>query len=235
MSATEPTVEQIREWKQQYGDGEIYSTEVKGRVFIFRTLTVGEFFSLPIGENHDHFEVEDLILAAGVLYPSNAELDRVPAGIASTIAEEILQVSGYLNPSKAKQLLDKKREESGQLIQLMKTFIAAAMPSFDLERINNMSFAKLIETVVMAEKVFEIQGAILRGDRVTLDLMDPKEEAENEAAERHNHALNRKPGQAGWNDPIADQLYEKMPEAMQYLQPGQVRADDPIARRLQGG
>lgn len=233
--SSEPTAEQIHEWKQEYGDGEIYSTEIKGRVFVFRTLNVGEFMSLPIGQgNGDQFELEDLILSWGVLYPKNAELDRIPAGIASTIAEEILEVSGFLNPSRAKELLDQKREESGQLIQLMKIFISAAMPSFDVNRVNQMSFSKLIETVVMAEKIFEIQGAILRGDKVSLDLLDPNEELNNEAAERHNHALNRKPGQAGFNDPVADRLYDKMPEAMQLLEPGQVRPNDPIARRLQG-
>lgn len=233
--SSEPTAEQIQEWKQQYGDGEIFSTEIKGKLFVFRTLSIGEFTSLPMGKGGiDQFELEDLILEKGVLYPQDAELDRIPAGIASTIAEEILEVSGFLNPSRAKELLEQKRDESGQLIQLMKIFICAAMPSFDLNRVNDMSFSQLIETVVMAEKIFEIQGAILRGDKVSLDLLDPDEESQQEAAERHNHALNRKPGQAGWNDPVADRLYDKMPEAMQLLEPGQVRPNDPIARRLQG-
>lgn len=199
-----PTNEQIDAWKAQYGP--IYQVEE----FIFRGVTLGES-SRIFKSKMSSAEKEEELVRTAVLWPADFDLDYMPAGIVSSIADEIRSASGAGDPKVAKALLDGFRERNETSIDhIMKALIIAAMPAYTDEQLDEYTFPKLLEKVALAESILRIHKDTALGSDMSLDLVDPEEEAEKEERMATHHNALRKPGQAAYGDPIAEKLKQAL-------------------------
>lgn len=201
--------ELIEEWKSTWGS--IFAVEIRGQEYIFRAATFGEYKDATTQrEDWSSAEAEDKLVAACLLYPKE-NFDRLPAGVITALAEEIIVVSGVGDPRHAKGVIEAKREEALGVEYLMKAFIIATMPTYNDADLDNYTFEQLAMKVALAEKILEVKrGNYLSKIPVTLEIIDPEEEAARLEAERTKHATQQKPGQAGFDDPIARKLHQAL-------------------------
>lgn len=200
----------IFEIKNKYGS--IFETSIKRQTILFRELTFLEFDQVAEFQkngNATNADIEELIIKLAVVYPENFNPDSFPAGSVSSLADEILEESGFSSAAKAKSIVEKKREEVNEVRSLMKAFVLATMNSFQPQDLDDMTFSKLAEYVALSEKIIEIQqnAAGMESTNVSLQLIDPEEEMrkQKDYAERFNSS--RKDGEAKFEDPIARKLW----------------------------
>jgi hypothetical protein len=201
--------ELLYELKLLYGS--VFETTLKKDTIVFRELTFSEFDQITEHQNsgESSAEIEELIIKLGVIYPEDIDLDHYPAGLVSSLAEEILHESGFASPGKAKRILDEKRLEASEVRSLMKAFVLATITSYTPEDLDNLTYTKLAQKVALSEKIMEIKQAILgiESTNVSLQLIDPEEvmEQQEDMAKRYNQS--RKEGEAKYNDPVAQKLW----------------------------
>ena len=155
-------------------------------------------------------EEEEMALDLCILHPHLESVDNLPAGVISGLAEQIYKVSGVAEPHWAKNVMDTKRQEADRVEVLMQAFILAAIPTYTPEQLENMTFTQLAERVALAEQVLKVQQAAITSTDVKLDLVDPEEEAIQHEVAKQRHTTTRKPGQASYDDPIAQKLRSVM-------------------------
>lgn len=174
---------------------------------ICRALTLDEHRQLIVQTDWSAVDAEDYIVSIAVLYPEKEALDKLPAGVFTSLADEILTISGFGEVKFAKQCMDESRAKAEQVISLMKAFIIAAIPSYKDDELDKYTFAQLADKVALAEKILEVQR-----EGSTLTLIDPEEEALKEAQKVRREQAVRKPGQATSADPIAQKLRQALGE-----------------------
>lgn len=202
--------ELIFNFKKKYGN--IYSVNVKNITLIFRELTFKEYSQVLSYQDLDDSssaDLEDLILSFGIIYPENFDIYKIPPGNVSSLAQDILDLSGITSAKIAKQTLDLKRAEASEVKNIMKAFVLAAIASYSPEDLENMTFSELAEKVALAEKIIEIKQGIngIQSTDLTLQLIDPEEEEEKEKVRAARHNLSKKEGEAAYEDPIAQKLW----------------------------
>lgn len=108
-----PDETQIEEWKQQHGEV-LCSALSETELFVFRPITRGEFVNLQMHiseakEPISNFEVEQTVVEQCVLWASPQGLDSLDkkAGSLSTLHEQILQCSNFVNPAYVGQFVIK--------------------------------------------------------------------------------------------------------------------------------
>jgi hypothetical protein len=199
----------LYELKSLYGS--VFQTYLKKQLVIFRELTFAEFDKITEHQNsgESSAEIEDLIIKIGVVYPEDINVDAYPAGLVSSLAEEILEESGFASPKKAKRILDEKRLEASEVRSLMKAFVLATITSYTPEDLDNLTYTKLAQKVALSEKIMEIKQAILgiESTNVNLQLVDPEEVMEKEQDKANRYNQSRKEGEAKYNDPVAQKLW----------------------------
>lgn len=197
------------ELKLKYGP--LYNVNVKGTDLLFRELTFAEFDRIEqyqyAGE-YSSADAEDYILECTVVYPENFNINKIPAGAVSQIAQEVLDASGFATARTAKRIIEEKRALAGEVRSLMKAFVLATIHTYSPEDLDKMTFSQLAERVTLAEKIIEVQQSIngIEPTQVKLDLIDPEEEIEKEKRIAAEYNAKRKEGEAVYNDPIAQKL-----------------------------
>jgi hypothetical protein len=197
------------ELKLKYGP--LYNVNVKGTDLLFRELTFAEFDRIEqyqyAGE-YSSADAEDYILECTVVYPENFNINKIPAGAVSQIAQEVLDASGFATARTAKRIIEEKRALAGEVRSLMKAFVLATIHTYSPEDLDKMTFSQLAERVTLAEKIIEVQQSIngIEPTQVKLDLIDPEEEIEKEKQIAAEYNAKRKEGEAVYNDPIAQKL-----------------------------
>jgi len=202
-----PSEEQIAAWKREYKN--IYSIPFRGVDYIFREISFREYDDAINHERaNDSASAEEFLVDIALLSPVGQAYDDTPAGVITSLAEEILEYSGFGAPRHAKEVLDRHRDEVNNVHGLMKAFVLASMPSYKEEELDELTFNQLAAKVALSEKVMEVNQASvgIEGISVKLDLIDPEEEAVREETQREKHTAQKKPGQAGYDDPIAAKL-----------------------------
>jgi hypothetical protein len=196
--------------KNRYGN--IYSVDIKGKTLVFRELTFKEYNQILYYKDLEDFssaDVEDLILEFSIVYPENFNLNLIPPGNVSSLAQEVLDLSGLTSARLAKNILNQKREEATEVKNLMKAFVLATINTYSPEQLEEMTFSQLAERVALAEKIIEIKQGIngLESTNLTLQLIDPEEELEKERLHAARHNSSKMPGAAKYEDPIAQKLW----------------------------
>lgn len=107
-----PSDEQIEEWKQKLG--EIFCSGFSDtEIFIWRPVTRKEFIALQTGlaqvENATQWDLEEKMAELCVLWatPAGFESFEKKAGSLSTLHEQIMQNSNFVNPAMASALVIK--------------------------------------------------------------------------------------------------------------------------------
>ncbi len=202
--------ELILDLKNQYGN--IYSVNIKGTILVFRELTFKEhnkILSYKDLEDFSSADLEDLILEYTIIYPENYDTLKIPPGNVTSLANDILDISGFSSAKIAKQTLDLKRLESNEVKNLMKAFVLATINTYSPEELDEFTFSELAEKVALAEKIIEIKQGIngIEPTSLRLQLIDPEEEEEKEKARAAKHNLSKPAGTATYDDPIARKLW----------------------------
>ena len=94
-----PGVSKIQLWKKQYGITRVFHTKILERHFLFRTLNRSEYEQIA-SLSLDSLTNEELICKTCVLWPLNydyAEMGKDDAGYPSTLAQIIMENSGFTN------------------------------------------------------------------------------------------------------------------------------------------
>jgi hypothetical protein len=106
-----PSVDLREQWKAQYG--EIFcSAFSETELFIFRPLMRKEHRELQsVAANPDNkvdqFGYEEMLCATCVLYPTGLDWATMKGGTASTLSEQIMSNSNFMNPQAASMLVFK--------------------------------------------------------------------------------------------------------------------------------
>jgi hypothetical protein len=91
-----PSLDQIEQWKSQFG--EVYLTEFEEDVFIWRSLTRKEYKEVMKVERADNFYKEERICDRVILFPEGynfIQMGQGKAGIPTLIAELVMEKSGF--------------------------------------------------------------------------------------------------------------------------------------------
>lgn len=200
----DPTSQQIQQWKSEYGP--IFQVQD----YILRGVTLAEANRIFNG-TLTSVEIEDELVKAALLWPEEADFEESDAGIVSSMAEEIRNISGFGDPKAVRELLDGFREKAnGKIFTLMVALVIAAMPAYKQEDLEQLTFPVLLNKVVLAEQILVIHQSVLSGNETILDLIDPEEEEEKSKRAQTHHNTSRKPGQAVYGDPIAEKLKQAL-------------------------
>ena len=203
--------ELIFELKNRYGN--IYSVDIKKQTLVFRELRFSEHAKIlhyQELEDSSSADIEDIILQYSIVFPENFDINKIPPGNVSALAQEVLELSGITSAKLAKRVLEQKREEASEVKNLMKAFVLATITSYTPEHLEEMTFSELAERVALAEKIIEIKQGMYglpESTDLKLELIDPEEEAEKEKQRAARHNLSKKEGEAAYEDPIAQKLW----------------------------
>jgi hypothetical protein len=200
----------IFDLKKKYGN--LYSVNVKNFEVIFRELTFTEYdliLYLQELEEYSYADIEDFILDYAIVYPENFDLGKIPAGLVTSLAQNVLELSGFFSVKVAKKILQDKRNEMTDVRNLMKAFVISTMPSFIPEELDVMTFSQLAEHVALAEKIIELKQNTyeLQSNGLKLELIDPEEEYEKQENIKKVHDKAKPEGAATIDDPIAQKLW----------------------------
>jgi len=93
-----PTLTEVEEWKRRYTN--IYVTDFEnGDVYIYRPLTRKEWKEIRNIQNADQLYQEERICDTAVIWPKtdiNKFRIHGPAGVPTVLAEQILEISGFI-------------------------------------------------------------------------------------------------------------------------------------------
>lgn len=200
----------LYELKKKYGS--VFAVNLKGQEVLFRELTFNEFDQITEYKNSEgssSTDAEDLIISSAVVYPEDFDIQKMPPGLISSLAQQIIDFSGFYSAKIAKQVLESKREHAGQVRSLMKAFVLATINAYTPEDLDNMTFSQLAERVALSEKIIEIKQGMngVQPTNLTLQLIDPEEEEEKKKISAARHNLSKKVGEAVYEDPIAQKLW----------------------------
>lgn len=209
---TDPTPEQIAEWKRQYD--ELFTVEIGKHLIIYRAVTFREFDQIASGVTQDSssVDIEDELVNLAVLAPDRKVLDRMRAGHVSAVADAIKE-SSCLDGEvyRAKDVLQTWRSRVSGIRGEMYAFVMFAMPQYKAADLDNLTFYRLAELVALAEKVVSLRQAaegIETEAPIRLELYTPEEiEAINEQL---SNTKISKHGNATMADPIAQKLMAAM-------------------------
>lgn len=108
-----PDEARLEQWKQQYGEI-LCSGLSETELYIFRPITRAEFVNLQahlaqIQDKPNNFEVEKIIVDTCVLWASPQGVTSLEqkAGTLSTLHEQVLQASNFMNPAYVSQFVIK--------------------------------------------------------------------------------------------------------------------------------
>ncbi|MEB9509586.1 hypothetical protein P4I85_14405 [Bacillus cereus] len=147
----ELTINNLIEWKQQFGD--IYQLDILEQTYIFRALGREEYKEIVLLDL-DLGEFQEVICSQVVIYPYDYDYSVGIAGIAEILSDGILDVSG-LHLQQAKELLDQYREEMVNYDYQVDCMIHEAFPEYPIEVIASWPVRKTMYYLSRAEWILQ--------------------------------------------------------------------------------
>ncbi len=148
----------ILEGKKQYG--KVFSASYMGEDIIFRPLTSAEVKEyIERSKYESSIDLEESVVERCVIWPIDGVDTSKSAGFVSSLCDQIREYSGFSDEEVFITELEKAREESVKVTNLIKAFIIAAMPSLSLDEVENLSIYKSAELLALSEKILELRDA----------------------------------------------------------------------------
>lgn len=100
-----PLESEILAWKKQFG--RVYSTELDGEIYIWRTINRFEYKEVMSVSNTNELMREEMICEVCVLFPYDYTYEKMTndaGGIPSMLSEQIMQKSGFTRRAKITML-----------------------------------------------------------------------------------------------------------------------------------
>lgn len=179
--------------------------------YIFRALTFQEFdeISHAFNSEWDSAEAEEAIIALGLLYPEDVDLDRMPAGIVTSLASEILTVSGFLPGDEyTKNVVEECRAQTTEFRNMMYAVIIMAMPAYKTEDLDNFTFAELAKKLALSENIIQMQRQLNGIPDAEFKLVFAGEQEQQQQPYKPLSKEEVLQGKAPVTDPIAQKLHQ---------------------------
>jgi hypothetical protein len=147
--------EEILSWKKTYKN--VYYIKIDNSLYIFRTLTRGEYLNLLDIQQYIGEEIIDSILSECLLYPrpTSKELGNILAGNVDYIGKKIIEYSGFSKGEKLIKDIEEERQKISLLDNQIILLICKAFPHLTLESINELDYNTLVKYLVLAEAVLD--------------------------------------------------------------------------------
>lgn len=231
----------LQDWRETYG--EIFSVEFEGAPYYFRALTIGEIDRIKsyVGPNPSAIDLENIYVTVGLIYPQ-VDFNKIKAGYITKLAEEIMRISGVLDPMVIVEQLHRTRDGfEFELIEMMKVFILAAMPGVNEEYLNQLNLNQLIKKVIQSEKIFSLQQTAhgIQSDGVIFNIKPlneekPKQKRTNASKEELLRRIraDEKENVGAKLDRSNLAKLEEFDDTILEKAAGEIDPNDPIARKL---
>lgn len=106
-----PLKSQVMSWKKQFGEGQVFLTEVADDLYIWRTLNRFEYKAIVSTPGMDPLQREELIAETCVLWHPYGEgpftydvMAAAKAGVPARLAELVMEKSGFDRNTKTRAL-----------------------------------------------------------------------------------------------------------------------------------
>lgn len=141
--------------RKRYGDN--WLTAFPNSLEIpWRQLTLQEFLDyddLFRSNKYTSAEIEDEIFRLAVLEPLYTEnLDILPAGVISTVAAQILNISGAQDPEQISRDLDIARNQTQDFISSAVVLICSVFPAYTPEDVYSLTYPVFMQRLALAER-----------------------------------------------------------------------------------
>jgi hypothetical protein len=225
----------IAHWKKEYRH--IYTVELGEQQFVYRALTVEEINQIDDISGGSSVEMEDLYVQTAILYPQNFDINTVKAGYVTQLAEEVMRVSGLIDPDFINSALQEERETVSNLINMMKIFIISAMPTYNDEFLDTLTIRELISKTVLAEQILtlnqQIHGIATEGVKLELN-SEEKQPSQKEIVDKESllRRIRKNEKEFGSYDPDKLNNLEEFDPELLIRASGVPLPNDPIAKKL---
>lgn len=196
---TEVDKEQIDAWKLEHGD--IFMAAGREADYYYRTMTFGEFSrTLEIEELFGSEEAEEYIFKTVLLHPKDIKMDQVSAAVPTTVAQQVLAVSGFIDTEHSSVVLMEERENAQDMKSTVYAFVLSALPMYKVEDLEKMKLREICRMIALAEKVVSFTHQIVGSDgEITIQ-------------------FGQNVGEEGPTEDSVDPIEAKLMEAMQQFQ-----------------
>lgn len=143
--------------------------------FLVRPLKRDEY-SRIMREAKDFEDRDRLVVEAALLYPQGYDWESSPAGLLPNVAEQILILSGFLDPQVPINILQKSRESLKSFEAMAETVIRAAFPNISFEEMRSWDVYEFMDHLARAEWVLRNVYGVDPG----IDIAEPEEPPEEE-------------------------------------------------------
>lgn len=213
---SEPSAATLTGWRITYGV--VLTATVRGEEYYFRLPTVKEHEAISAKDDDPGSDTELELVETCLLHPDPEILDRRPAGVVTSLSDEILRHGGFVDATTlADQLHQERNRQDDDVKSLMYAFIISTQPTYTVEDLKSRTVPELLSLLVTAEKIIEVRQATQYSQDVKFGFQfeqdEPQPEPEANQGPRPNSGLS--------------------PDGT--VPPGEARDDDPVARRLLGG
>ena len=146
----------ILSWKRKYGD--IFYIKIKDNVYIFRTLTKGEYFSILDVQGNISKDINNILLKECILYPKNyCNFNLLLAGEVEYLISKIVELSGFSNGDKLVKDIEKERNNIGKLDNQIVLIICRAFPQLTPKDLNNLNYYTMLNYLALAEEILGVK------------------------------------------------------------------------------
>lgn len=144
----------LRQFKDQYEN--VFAANFKDQQFIFRELTRKEYRRIVDETFGDTYTYEETICQTAVLYPEDYDFSvRGRAGLAKTLAVEIVETSGFGHPDQQIQMLNYFRSDMQNFDSQAETVIQLVFPNISEDEMQDWTQEKLMRRLARAEWVMK--------------------------------------------------------------------------------
>jgi len=173
---------EIFEAREQHAN--LYSTDFEQGVVVWRPLNWEEYKryrDLAYRYPHLILEIEDRIFKDCVLEDTTPGQEEGNAGIVTTVAREIIKLSGVIDPLESMMMLDAWRQTTS-LVEEQMILIACKAFGYKPEELEKLEYQELLRRVAMAEAMLDTRIELKEAETPESDDIDFTKEAGELAA-----------------------------------------------------
>ncbi|MHA2067125.1 MAG: hypothetical protein ACXABY_22385 [Candidatus Thorarchaeota archaeon] len=143
--------EHLLDWKKQYGEV-FFLPSIGGRGLLLKNFTLGEHEDYLLECELDEEQASENLVNKCVVWPTDFDLDNLPAAAVGVILNKLTEVCPYDNPTRFFGKLDQKRSVVNTPKGQIYAFIVAGF-GMSLQEIRALNFEEVIMHVALAEKI----------------------------------------------------------------------------------
>jgi hypothetical protein len=137
--------------------GELYHIKVEEYDFVFRCITREEYKEVS-NRCSDFYDIEDQVANLCTIFPKDIDYQDLVAGMASSVAARILEVSGIQGPYTFEDLVNISRAELTDIDRQIDAVIMMSFPQYKFEDLQKLTRKQHLDLYAMAEWALNLKG-----------------------------------------------------------------------------